>query len=208
MHISEGILAAPVLGAGMVAAAAGVGYGLYRMDYDRVPRVAVLSSAFFVASLIHVPIGPSSVHLILNGLAGLILGWAAFPALLVALFLQAAFFQFGGLTTLGVNVVTMALPAALCYHLFGRLVRRGGDRAAAVGAFAAGALSVLLAGLLWSLCLLTTGEEFAGAVAIGLVAHVPVMLIEGVLTATAVMFLRKVRPELLEAPISREAKQA
>ena len=30
-----------------------------------------------------------------------ILGWAAFPAFLVALFLQAVLFQFGGLTTLG-----------------------------------------------------------------------------------------------------------
>jgi cobalt/nickel transport system permease protein len=38
-----------------------------------------------VASLIHVPIGPSNAHLILNGLVGLLLGWGAFPAILVAL---------------------------------------------------------------------------------------------------------------------------
>ncbi|MDJ0931506.1 energy-coupling factor ABC transporter permease [Breoghania sp.] len=33
------------------------------------------------------PIVPSSVHLILNELAGLVLGWAAFPALFVGLLL-------------------------------------------------------------------------------------------------------------------------
>jgi cobalt/nickel transport system permease protein len=43
----------------------------------------VLSATFFVASLIHVPVGPSSVHLIMSGLAGLVLGWTAFPALFV-----------------------------------------------------------------------------------------------------------------------------
>ena len=38
----------------------------------------LLGAAFFVASLIHVPIGFSSAHLILNGLLGVVLGWAAF----------------------------------------------------------------------------------------------------------------------------------
>ena len=45
--------------------------------------------AIFVASLVHVPVGPSSMHLVLNGLLGLLLGWAAFPAILVGLLLQA-----------------------------------------------------------------------------------------------------------------------
>jgi len=63
MHISEGILSAPVLvmGAGLTAMA--VGYSLKKMEHKEVPKVAILSSVFFVASLIHVPVGPSSVHL-------------------------------------------------------------------------------------------------------------------------------------------------
>ena len=60
MHISEGVLDGSVLAAGAAVAAAGTGYGLWRMDYERVPRVAAFSSAFFVASLVKVPLGPSS----------------------------------------------------------------------------------------------------------------------------------------------------
>ena len=201
MHISEGILGAPVLGAGAAVAAVGVGYGLWKMDYERVPRVAALSSAFFVASLIHVPVGPSSVHLILNGLLGLILAWAAFPAFLIALFLQAVFFQFGGISTLGVNVVNMALPAVICYYLFHGIVTRGGDTAAAVAAFLAGVLSVGIACGFWAACLYSAGKAFFIVILGGLAAHVPVMVIEGFLTASAVVFLRRVRPELLTAPL-------
>ena len=73
MHISEGVLSAPVLTTGAVLAAVGVAVGLKKMDDERVPQVGVLSAAFFVASLIHVPVGPSAAHLVLNGLLGLLL---------------------------------------------------------------------------------------------------------------------------------------
>ena len=41
--------------------------------------------------------------LVLNGLMGLMLGWAALPAVFTALLLQAVFFGHGGYTTLGVR---------------------------------------------------------------------------------------------------------
>jgi cobalt/nickel transport system permease protein len=47
------------------------------------------------------------------GIVGLRLGWGAFPAILVALTLQTVFFRFGGITTLGVNTVSMAMPAVI-----------------------------------------------------------------------------------------------
>ena len=122
MHIAEGILSAPVLIGGAGAALSGTALGLKAVDYERITRVGILSSAFFVASLIHVNIGPSSTHLILNGLVGLMLGWAAFPAILVALILQAFLFQYGGITVLGVNTVIMALPAVICYYAFRPLI--------------------------------------------------------------------------------------
>ena len=103
MHISEGVLSGPVLITSAGLAAAGTAIGLKKLDYEKVAKIGMLSAAFFVASLIHVPIGPSNAHLILNGLVGLLLGWPAFPAILVALALQGAFFQYGGITTLGIN---------------------------------------------------------------------------------------------------------
>ena len=196
MHISEGVLSAPMLISGAALAAAGTTIGLKQLDYDRIAQVGMLSAAFFVASLIHVNIGPSSVHLILNGIVGLLLGWAAFPALLVALALQAVFFQFGGITVLGVNTVIHALPAVLCYYLFGGLVRRK-SAAAMGGAFACGFVSVFLSAILVGAALILTEENFWEMSSLVVAAHLPVMLIEGIITAFCVAFLKKVQPEML-----------
>jgi cobalt/nickel transport system permease protein len=139
------------------------------------------------------------VHLVLNGLLGLLLGWKAFPAILVGLALQALLFQFGGLTALGVNTVNMALPAVLCYHLFGWGVRLGAKYSLfVVAAFAAGSCPILVSGVMVGLSLYLTGEAFLPAAKLVVVAHVPVMLIEGGLTTACALFLKRVKPELLE----------
>lgn len=205
MHIPEGPLSVSavgigILGAGAALAAAGTAWGLRKIDYERVPQVALLSSAFFAASLIHVPLGGASVHLVLSGLVGLILGWAAFPAILIALALQAAFFGFGGLTTLGVNTALMAVPAVATYAVFHRAARSGGEGLAMASGFAAGSLAILLGAALLAGVLMAAGQEFARVAQAVLVAHVPVAVVEGLVTASAVVFLRKVRPELLDAP--------
>lgn len=196
MHISEGVLSPQVLGMGAVLAAVGTTVGLRRLDYDRLMTVAILSAAFFVGSLVHVPIGPASAHLILNGLLGAILGWAAFPAILVALMLQAVLFQYGGITVLGVNTFNMALPAVLCFYLMRPLMARQGQ-IRTVGAFCCGALAVAGAGLLTALSLAFTDEGFATAAQLLFLAHLPVMIVEGIVTSLVVSFLAKVRPELL-----------
>ncbi len=196
MHISEGILSGSVLISSAALAAAGTGIGLKKLDYDQIAKAGMLSAAFFVASLIHVPIGPSNAHLILNGLVGILLGWAAFPAILVALILHGVFFQFGGITTLGVNTIIMALPAVLCYLIFGKLIHKS-SRTAAAAAFACGFLSVLISGLIVGLSLIFTEENFLKVSGIIIAAHIPVMIIEGIVTAACVTFLRKVRPEML-----------
>jgi cobalt/nickel transport system permease protein len=202
MHISEGILAAPLLIGGAAGAAAGCGIGLKKMDIEQTPRVAVMSSVFFVASFIHIPIGPTSAHLMLNGLIGIVLGWASFPALLVALLLQVILFQFGGITTLGVNTFVMALPALLCFYAFSKFVRGKNHLRALIAAFCAGVFGIFIAGLLVAFCLMFTGEEFITVAKIFIITHVPVMIIEGVLTAIIVGFLRRVKPVLLGGIVS------
>ncbi len=196
MHLSEGILSGPVLVSGAALAAVGTGIGLKSLDYDRIARAGILSASFFVASLVHVPIGPSSIHLILNGIVGLLLGWGAVPAILVALLLQAVLFQFGGITTLGVNTVLMAAPAVLVYYLFGPLVKRPGT-ASLAAAFLVGFSSVLLSGAIAAAALVLTGESFLEVAGLILAAHLPVMVIEGIVTLFCVAFLRKVQPSLL-----------
>jgi len=196
MHISEGVLSGPVLVTGMALAAVGTAVGLKKLDFERIPRAGILSASFFVASLIHVPIGPASVHLVLNGIVGLILGWAAFPAILIALALQAVFFQFGGITTLGVNTLIMAFPAVLCSFAFGRFTRKETSYALAA-AFACGFLSVLLGALLVGVALMFTEENFLKVASLLVIAHLPVMIVEGFITAFCVGFLRKVQPTML-----------
>ncbi|MFA4915253.1 MAG: cobalt transporter CbiM [Syntrophales bacterium] len=198
MHISEGVLSAPVLVAGALLTVGGTALGLKKMDYDDIPEVAVLSSAFFIASLIHVPIGPSSVHLIINGLVGLLLGWMAFPSILVALALQALLFQFGGFTTLGVNTFNMAAPAIIVYYLLNLPVRKGNHLLTVISGFAAGALGVGVGALLVALTLVSTGESFFNVAKLTVVVHLPVMVVEGIITAFCVTFLKRVKPEMLE----------
>jgi cobalt/nickel transport system permease protein len=201
MHISEGILSGPVLFTGGALAAAGTAIGLKRLDYDRIANVSILSSAFFVASLIHVNVGPSSVHLILNGIVGILLGWAAFPAILVALTLQSVFFQFGGITALGVNTVIMALPAVLCYYLFRPLIKQN-HLIAMIASFLTGFLSVFFASILLGVSLVFTEENFWEVSMLVIMANFPVMLIEGILTAFCIAFLKKVHPTILPGHIS------
>ncbi len=196
MHISEGVLSPAILGAGAALAACGTAAGLRSLDYDRLMTVAILAAAFFVGSLVHVPVGPASAHLILNGLVGVILGWAAFPAILVALMLQSVLFQYGGITALGVNAFNMAFPAVLCFYLLRPLLTRPGSLRT-LGAFCCGALSVAGAGLLTALSLAFTDEGFLQAARLLFLAHIPVMIVEGIVTMLTVSFLAKVRPEIL-----------
>ncbi len=199
MHIVDGALSTPVLIGGAAAAAGGIALGLRALPLERIPAAGVLSAAFFVASLIHVPIGPSSVHLILNGLAGLILGWAAFPALFVGLVLQAVFFGFGGVSVLGVNAVNIALPAVIVGMLLRPMLCRVRPGTAAILGGIGGALSIALTTLFVALALMFSGDEFLAVAHLVFVAHLPMMAIEGLLTGFAVLLACKVKPDLFTA---------
>lgn len=198
MHIAEGVLSPAVLAGGAVLALAGTALGLRKLEYDRLVAVGILSAAFFVASLIHVPVGLSSAHLVLNGLVGVLLGWAAFPSILVALLLQALLFQFGGITVLGVNVFTMGFAAVISWYVFRAICYLcPGMKGVRVAAFMGGALGVALSAVLTALALAFTDEGFWLAARLLLLAHLPVMLVEGLVTMFTVSFIMRVRPELL-----------
>lgn len=191
-HIPDGIVSTPVLLTGALVAVTGIGLGLRRLTPERLPKVAVLSALFFVASLVHFPVGLTSVHLMLGGLAGVLLGWAAFPAIAVGLILQAVLFGFGGLLVLGVNIANIALPAVLL-GLAGRTMLA---RPALAG-LVAGAGAVAGTALMVALSLALSGREFqAGAQALA-VTYVPLMVVEAVFTAALLGLLVKVKPEAL-----------
>ncbi len=180
-------------------AALGVVLTIAKLDYRQIPRVGVLSAVFFIVSLIHVPIGPVAAHLLLTGLIGCLLGWAALPALAAAMLLQAIIFGHGGLTSLGANVLITALPAIGCYELFGRHIRATTDRKRVLAlGFSAGVFGVAMGCILLAVTLvLAGGREYLAAVGGIFLGHIPIMIVEGFVTSSALLFFHKVRPELL-----------
>jgi len=199
MHISDGVLSAPVWVGAAAVTAGGAAVLLRRVRGEQIPRVALCTSFFFVASLVHVPVGPTSVHLLLIGLVGIIMRELALLPILFGLILQALLFQHGGVTTLGANALVMGLPAYAAWGVFalGRAVR--GRAAPAVFGFLAGAVAVLLAALMLAALLATTDETFRTVAGLAFVVHLPVAAVEGVVTGFAAAFLMKVEPGLLEA---------
>jgi len=199
MHIADGVLSVPVWTGCLAVTAAITGVSLRKMKAEDTPRIALMTSAFFIASLIHIPMGPTSVHLILNGLVGIILGPLAFVAILVGLILQAVLFKHGGITTIGANTVMMGLPAVGACYLF-RLHRLFKFRVSA-GIFGAlaGGVAVFLGAVILALLLVTTGSEFIVVAKLAVWAHLPVMVIEGLIAAFVVTFLKQVKPEMLGA---------
>ena len=193
MHISEGILSIPILAGGAAITVAALAYSLKRLDSNLLPQTAIMAAGFFVATLIHVPIPPAQAHLLLVGLMGLVLGWAAFPAIFVALLLQALLFQYGGFTTLGINTFNLAFPAVLCGLLLRPLLRKGHALCAAI---LAGLGGVLLSGLLVAFSLFLSGDNFFNLALLLFAAHIPIIVLEALITPLVVCFLIKVRPQV------------
>jgi len=196
MHISEGVLSAPVLIGGGALTVLGLTVGLRKLTGEALVRTGVLSAAFFAASLIHLPLGPVSAHLMLSGLLGALLGWAAFPAIFVGLLLQALLFQFGGLTVLGVNATVMGFPAVLC-GLAARPFLKKSGRIFSIAAFVCGALAIFLSVVLVYLALSLTSRDLSLFAGLFFWAHLALMAIEGTITMLVLGFLKRLRPELL-----------
>jgi cobalt/nickel transport system permease protein len=186
-----------VLAAGGVAAAAAVAVGVRALDEQRIPRVAIVAAAFFALSLFSIPLGASSVHLLLGGLMGLILGVSIFPAVLAALLLQAVMFGFGGLTSIGVNTINIALPGAIAGMIFAPLVAQADVARAALYGGICAACAVLGTGLMVSLSLYASSPDFAASSRIVVFSYAPLLVVEALVTGFCVSFVKRVKPELL-----------
>ena len=209
MHIAEGVLSAQVLTAGAGIAIVGTALGLKNLQIDKLLMTGVLAAFFFIASLVHIPIGFSSAHLIGNGLLGIFLGLGAFPAILAALLLQALLLHFGGITVLGVNTATMALGAYLAKLIYTLALKLyPNPRGLKVAGFLAGVTGVLTSALLTSIALTFTEEGFVAAAYALVLAHIPIMLAEGLICMLIVTFVAKMQPEYLNLPANFQMKVA
>jgi cobalt/nickel transport system permease protein len=123
MHISDGYLPAQVCAGGYALTGLLTWHSLRQIEKEPdptagIPKAALMAALFFLASSFKLALPPTSVNPLFNGLLGIVLGYYAFPAILIGLFFQAAMFQHGGLTTLGSNALTAGIPALIVYHFF------------------------------------------------------------------------------------------
>ncbi|MBW6510270.1 MAG: cobalt transporter CbiM [Desulfuromonadales bacterium] len=210
MHIPDGILPLPVTLGGYTVAIGIAWYCIRKINQradprEDVPKAALLTAVFFAASLIHIPLPPASVHFVLAGLLGALLGIFAFPAILVGLFFQAVLFGHGGLTILGINSLIVGLPALMAAGIFQQHKRTAcpSGRRTAVFGFVAGAGATAISVVLFALILVffmpahLDAAVKRSALMLLLLSHIPLVLVEGAATAFIVVYLRRVKPRLL-----------
>ena len=204
MHIADGILSAPVIAAGFGGTAVIAAVTMRKMNLEEIPKISVMAAVFFVVNLIHIPIGPTSIHFIMNGLVGVILGPRAFAAIMLGVVLQAFLFGFGGVTVIGVNCVMLGGGALISYFIW-QLRHRfpAGDRIEPVFGAVAGAVGVALSGVILALALFTSGDEFWATAGYAMAAHVPALIIEAIVVGACVTFLKKARPDMLAGHVRK-----
>jgi cobalt/nickel transport system permease protein len=199
VHIGPGILRPEWAAGGFALLAVGVFASLWKVGEREIPRIGVLTAAFFVASSVHIPVGVASVHLLLNGLTGVILRWRAPLAVAVGLTLQSLLLSHGGLDALGVNFAVQAIPAVLAGLAFRPLFR-------VLPTFAAGvlvgggtaAVTVLLHAVVLYLGVNVEGDEPRAWIAgTSLLLHLPVIAIEAAGVGFACRVLATAKPEWL-----------
>ena len=120
MHLADGILEPQVIAFGFSATAC----LFYLVKEKRVtiipkiPKISIITAALFIASLIHIPVGLTTVHFSFVGLAGILLGPLSFLAVVISLVMHLFLFSHGGFSTLGMNILNFSLAALGSYYLF------------------------------------------------------------------------------------------
>ncbi|MBM7542370.1 CbiM family transporter [Amphibacillus cookii] len=204
MHVADGVLSLPVAITTTIGAVGIFVYALKGTKEEEIPKISLLAGGFFVASLINIPIGPTSIHPLLGGFIGLILGRRAPLAILVALLLQALLFQHGGITTFGANTLLMSIPALLVHYMF---INRKSLTLFWKGMMS-GSLAVLIGVGLLCLLLISTSsyyhDQAFSVIQLVWMAYLPLALIEGVLTGFAIKHLSLIRPQLVKHLMKEE----
>jgi cobalt/nickel transport system permease protein len=191
MHIADGIVTIEAAVAAYAVSLGAVAIAGKKAESEDIPRMGLAAAALFSVSLIHFPVAGTSVHLGLFGLAGIILGFKAFPAVFTALLFQALIFQHGGLLSLGLNAFNMGAGAAAAV-----LVWKWSGLPEPLRAGAAGFLGVVIPAALMAIEFRLSGYGKGIIFILGIYAVVGI--VEAALTIAAVGFFRKIKSPILE----------
>ena len=221
MHIANGIINGPVAATfGAVAVAAlviCVTRGRQDLNDRLAPMAGLVAAFIFAVQMLNFPVLPGvSGHLLGGALAATLVGpWVGALCVSIVLVVQALVFADGGLSALGLNITNMALiGTAAGYLLIALLVRVLPRTPFGVGltAFIASLVSVVVAsqGFVIEYWLggdvdLTMSLAQASGVMAGV--HALIGLGEGLIAATTVITVAKVRPDLVYALRSLRRKE-
>ncbi|WP_323587443.1 cobalt transporter CbiM [Aliarcobacter butzleri] len=196
MHISDGIISIEVATVSAVVTLAFCVYSFKNLTNEKIALVASMSALFFVTSFIHIPFGVTQIHLMLIGFIGIFLGSLAFISIAIALILQALLLGFGGISSLGANILVMALPAYLVYLIFKlEILKKLNEK---VKFFLVGFLGVFISSLLLFTVLVFSKDEYL-VVAYSIIAvNIPTMILEGIVTMFLLLYIKKSMPKLLK----------
>jgi len=211
MHMADALLSPAVGGAMWGATATVTIYSSIRirrsLDDRRIPLMGVLGAFVFAAQMVNftIPGTGSSGHLGGGLLLAVLLGpEAAFLALASVLIVQSLFFADGGLLALGCNIFNLGFfPCFIAYPL---IYRKIAGKQPTPGRLLAGALLAAVIGLqLGSLgvVLETTLSgiadlPFSSFLLLMQPIHLAIGVVEGLVTAGVISFVRKARPEILD----------
>ncbi|MFG1603316.1 energy-coupling factor ABC transporter permease [Actinoplanes sp. NPDC049265] len=207
MHIANGIVDARISAAFAIVSLVALGFCVMRgrLDLDdRLAPMAGLVAAFiFAVQMLNFQVLPGvSGHLLGGALAAMLVGpWVGALCVSTVLIVQCLLFADGGLTALGLNIFNMALLGTAAGYLVAVAVLRLIPRVW-VATFVASVLSVVIAsqgfvleyalGGTTDLDLSTVSATMAGV-------HVLIGIGEGLIAATTVATVAKVRPDLVYA---------
>jgi len=209
MHLPDGFFTPEVWVPLWALAAAVLAFSVWRVNRrleDRhVPLLGVLAAFVFAVQMLNVPVaGGTSGHVVGGVLIAVFVGPLAGSLVMASILaVQALFFQDGGITTLGANILNMGLIGAILgywlYFLISRVV--GGKRGRMVGAGVAAWVAIVLASVACSLELAASGTSPLSVALPAMVGyHAVIGVVEAVVTVAVVGMVSRARPDLLELP--------
>ncbi|GAA6621974.1 energy-coupling factor ABC transporter permease [Scytonema sp. NUACC26] len=211
MHIPDGFLNLPVILVTWAIAIALIVVSLSKSQAEyqerAVPLMGVCAAFIFAAQMINFPIpGGTSGHLLGGTLAGALLGpWAGSLVMVAVFIVQSVFFQDGGLTVLGANILNMGLIGTFAgYYLYKAIrvaIGRNKLSGMVVGAAVAAWTSVVIASLVCAVQLAISGTVPLSVALTAMVTwHVLIGIGEAAITVIALSFIWRTRPDLLYDP--------
>ncbi|MDD3406736.1 MAG: energy-coupling factor ABC transporter permease [Methanomicrobium sp.] len=212
MHIMEGFLPSPWWQIWWILALPCLIYGFYKLkiilseNREYLPLLGVAGGFIFVLSALKLPsVTGSCSHPTGTALSSITFGpWITAVLGFIVLIFQALFIAHGGLTTLGANVMTMAIAGPLVgYYVYKGLERANVNFFAAIfiAAFLCDLMTYVVTSLELALAFPATAGGFAASFAafLGVFAltQVPLAIIEGLVFVVIFKYIIMLKPEIL-----------